>query len=223
MSVKSYHLAFDQAIINTGCAVLSWDGVKDKLDYVESHLFSSSFKWGKQSDAFIILEQSKHLKELLELCSSRAPIESICMEGISFGSPGMASSRGAIWGLYVTTCMRYADTVLLPPRSLKLFSTGNGKAEKKDMLSAIHPKYKKLEKLDRKIWDDEYDALGLCEAGFWAWRIMNEGIDKIAPKLKPHELEVLWNLKISGNGKPKGICNRTDDFYLVKTGKPVLT
>jgi hypothetical protein len=81
------------------------------------------------------------------------------------------------------------------------------------MKDVIHPKYN-LDSLNRKVWDDEHDALAIAEVGFWAWRGVNEGPEKIKPLLKPHELEVLYSEKRSTNGKPKGICLRPDDFYL---------
>lgn len=215
--IKSLHLGFDQAIVNTGISVMSYDGQSTYLDYLFSELFSSTFKWGQKSDSFILLEQAAHLKETLNKYSNIAPIKSISIEGVSFGSPGGASSRGAVWGLFVTTCLNYADVIVVAPKSLKLFSTGNGSADKKEMASVIYPKYN-LESLDRKVWDDEIDAIGLSEVGFWASRIMDEGVSKIKDKLKPHELIVLWNEKLNTAKKPMGICNRLDDFYLRKIG-----
>jgi Holliday junction resolvasome RuvABC endonuclease subunit len=205
--IKSLHLGFDQAIVNTGMAVLGWDGEGNKLEYVHSELFSSSHKWKSKSDAFILLEQGDFLKKTLKMYSKMAPIKSIAIEGVSFGSPGGASSRGSIWGLFVTTCLQYADVVVVPPKSLKMYVTGKGTADKKEIEKVITPKYE-LDKLERKIWDDEHDAIGLAEIGFWTWRIMDEGL-KSEFNLEPHQLEVIWN-------KPKGLVNRVDDFYLRK-------
>lgn len=210
---KSFHIGFDQAIINTGAAVLERNKESDSLKYVHSELFSSQFKWRQKSDSFILLEQASFLKTFLKKYSDIGKINSIAIEGVSLGSPGGASSRGAIWGLFVTTCLQYADTVVVSPLSLKVFVADSGLAEKKDIQNIIIPKYG-LDKLNRKIYDDETDALGLAETGFWAWRIMNEGIDKIEDKLKPHELKVLWNEKKNDKGLMKGICNRLDDLYL---------
>lgn len=214
LETEAAFLGLDQAFANSGYAVLKWDGKSDRLKYVWSNTFHPSIKWGHKSDTIAFLEHLQYLNNFLRQHAFKA----IAMEGISFGSPGQASSRGGIWGLYSTSCIRYSDVITCAPRSLKLFVTGSGKAEKEDIRDVLVKKYKIEVTKKNKNNFDEYDAIGLAEVGFWSWRILNEGIDAIKPRLKPYELEVLWNLKTTGgkNPKPKGICNRIDDFYLKK-------
>jgi Holliday junction resolvasome RuvABC endonuclease subunit len=211
-------IGLDQAFANSGRAVLKWNIGKNKLEYIHSSTYHPSVVWGHQSDALGYLEHVGRLKEFLNKTSKEFDIKCICMEGISFGSPGQASTRGGIWALYSTRAIRYADVAICAPRSLKLFVTGSGTAEKEDIRDVLAPKYGiTLTKENMKRFDD-YDAIGLAEIAYWSWRIMREGIKNVRPMLKPHELEVLWTNEKNGSGKLKGICNRPDDFYLKKIG-----
>jgi hypothetical protein len=216
VAIEKVFAGLDEAFANAGYSILGWDGHSDSLEYIWSKTYHPSFKWGHKSDALAFLDHSWELADFFATWNkpNEPHIQAVGMEGLAFGSPGQASSRGGIWGLYATTCMRHADTVICAPKSLKLFVTGDGKAEKEDIRDVLAKKYKiKITKKNAKTFD-EWDAMGLAEVGYWAWRINTEGIDKIKSKLKPHELEVLWNLDKNTSGKPKGICNRPDDFYL---------
>jgi Holliday junction resolvasome RuvABC endonuclease subunit len=210
---KQFSLGFDQAIVNTGIGILSVDNTVNKLKYEHSELFSSKFTWGAKSDAYILLEQGAYLKKILNKWSEEGDIKSICIEGVAFGSPGGASSRGAIFGLFITTCLRYSDVLVVPPMSMKKFVTNDGHAKKDAIKAVIHPRYN-LKDLKRKIWDDEHDALGLAEMGYYAWKIIYEGAGSIKKELQPYQLDVLWNETLNVNKLPKGLCNRVDEFYL---------
>lgn len=202
---------------------MSWDGKSNKLKYQDSQVFHPTIKFGHKNDSFAFLEHGFHFKKVLEVVKDT--VACVTLEGISYGSPGMIGTTGGVYGIYSTTALRYSDVVVCAPRSLKLWATGNGKAEKSDIEDAALLKYKddglvreyeNCSKEEKKLFNNRTDAIFLAEVGFWSWRIMNEGIDKIRPLLKPHELEVVWNEAVNAGKKPKGICNRQDDFYLKK-------
>lgn len=233
--LKTYHLGFDQAFRNAGFAVLSLDSETSKVEYVESGFFTSSLKMGSASDALTFLEHSKFIKDTLSrLYNSGKEIVSIGVEDVALGAVGQASARGGIFGVYTMHALKYADLIVVSPKKLKSYVTGDGKAEKEDMGFALIPKYgldtimsskyegKKAE--ERKRMWDEVDAIGIAEVGMNAWRIMNYGFDSVKDELTPNQRRILYSAEPvkkkhkSSEQKFFGICNRVNDFYIEKRG-----
>jgi Holliday junction resolvasome RuvABC endonuclease subunit len=83
----------------------------------------------------------------------------VAFEGLSFGSnrPGMVERTGLAYCVRLALWRAGVPFVLVPPMTLKKFVTGNGHAEKSQMLKAV---------FKNKIWqhdcqtDDEADACG---------------------------------------------------------------
>ncbi len=219
----TFHVGYDQAFANTGRAILKWDSDTKKAEYIESVLFHPSIKMGHKSDAIAFLEHLAFIKKDLTKVKSMGPIGSITMEGVAIGAPGQASARGGIFGIYATACLSYADLIIVSPKKLKSFITGDGKAEKEQIAEVLFKKYSIAEK-DIETFD-ETDAIALADVGLYAWRYMQEGEESLKNELTELQQEIIWGrepVKKKHKSSPQkyfGICNRIDDFYIFKRGK----
>lgn len=231
----TYHCGFDNAFRNSGWSILSFDHDTNKVGYTESGVFRSTLKMGYASDALTYLEHAKFIKDLLSRIKKQyGEVCSIGVEDVALGAVGQASARGGIFGVYTLHALKYADLIVVSPRKLKSFWTGDGSAEKEDMGSAIFPyfgieeqmfkKYEGKNAEDRKrIWD-EADALGIGYVGLMAWRIINFGLDSVKLELTNNQQRILYSNEPvkkkheSSVQKQFGICQRIDDFYIKKRG-----
>lgn len=72
--------------------------------------------------------------------------EVVVIEGPSYGSASMASRAAQLWqatGIVKTAVVESgAEIVIVAPASLKKAITGNGRAEKKDMILAIEERFR---------------------------------------------------------------------------------
>lgn len=111
------------------------------------------------------VERLHAVARVMENHFSLASAEVLCIEGYSMGSPrggtGRAFSIGELGGvLKLVAKKRSMAVVVVPPKTLKVFATGNGNATKDDMVKAA-----------RGTWGltsnahDEADALALLKIG----------------------------------------------------------
>lgn len=230
--MKTYHIGVDQAFRHAGYSVLSFDKESGKVAFEDSGVFNSTLKMGSASDALTFLEHLKFFKDLVAWVKSKGDLASIAIEGVAIGAVGQATARGGIFAVYSMNAVRSSDLVIVSPKKLKLYVTGNGGAEKEELASVLIPKYgldkymedryKDKNKEDKKRMFDEVDAIGLAEVGLYAWRVMHHGVRTVEKELSPEQQRILWS-KDAVKGKVKsaepkyfGICNRLNDFYLEK-------
>lgn len=232
----TYHAGFDQAFANSGMALLAYQSdataKTSRVTYVGSQVFHPTIKLGHKSDAIAFLEHAKFIKDVLHgiKADTDADVASIGMEGVALGAPGQAAARGGIFGVYALQAMQYADLIIISPKKVKLFITGNGNAEKEEIGEVILPKYglekilpaKYKNKTERIHMWDEVDAIAIAEIGLYAWRALKYGIDSVSSELNDNQLNILWSKEPvkkkhkSSPAKQFGICNRIDDFYIRK-------
>lgn len=217
----SFHVGLDQSFASSGFALLGWDSETNKVSYEYSKLFHPSIKMHSKSDSVALVEHMGFLKHELNSVKEKGEIKSIGVEGIAFGARGATlGTLGAIWGIYTTISLGYADLIVIPPKSLKKYVTGSGNAEKEEVATVILKKYG-LSEDDIETYDQS-DALSLAEVAMYAWRIRNFGITKVKKQLTPAQLEVLYSeekIKKKHKNSPEkqaGICHRLDDFYITK-------
>lgn len=207
-------------------AVLEWDETTQKLVYETSFVFHPTIKLNQKSDAIALLDHQYHLKRFyVDRKTAGKPISSTGIEDRSFNSFGQAATRGEVWGVYSTLAVLNSDLIVISPLKLKKFATGDGHAEKEDVMDYVIKQYGLSDKLKgkgkNKFTFDESDAIVLAEVGFWAWKIMHEG-EVAGAKLTDYQKEVLLEKEPNRSGKRKkktkssGICHREDDFYIYK-------
>ena len=84
----------------------------------------------------------------------------IVIEGPSHNSTSSSAHMVAgYWWLLVRGLRDWAPVAVVPPATLKKFTTSNGRADKADMVAAV------LEGFDLDVKDDEADALALAVMG----------------------------------------------------------
>ncbi len=229
--MKTFHVGFDQAFQNAGWAVLEYEDGKAK--YVNSGIFHPSITLGSYSDAVAFVEHQHHAKEILNSVKKLGTIASVCLEGVAFGAPGQASSRGGIWSVYALQGMAFSDVVVVTPTQLKAYITGDGKAEKEAIAleecakfgidyDSVTLELRKNKKKPERVFD-RTDAIGLAEMGMIAWKAVTFGPTSIKSEVKEHQYTMMCSEKlVRGRGaKPdrlQGICYRLDDMYIKKRG-----
>ena len=118
---------------------------------------------------------------LTEIIRRYPPITGAAIEGPSYASFNRADDLGQVRGVYILTLHDAGIPVtVVPPTSLKLFTTGRGSATKEHMLAAariVHPTVQ---------YDDEADAWGLA---CMAWAIKTDLHIK-----KRYQLEAIRNI-----------------------------
>lgn len=222
----TYHLGYDQAFANSGRAILSYDSETKKTVYVGSMVFHPSVKLGHYSDAIAMLEHLKFIKDDIKLAEKNfGPVASIALEGVAIGAMGQAAARGGIFGIYSTFCATKADLIVVSPKKLKSFVTGNGNAEKEEIAEVLYKKFAKDGLSEEGIESyDETDAIALADVGLYCWRYMQKDKEALMKELTPLQQNIVWSpepVKKKHKSFPDrqfGICNRIDDFYIFKRG-----
>ena len=221
-----YGVSFDQAYANVGYAVLSWNSDTNETKYLESGTFSPSMKLGHFSDTLAYLEHMKFIKDFFKRVEKEyGNIVCTSVEGVALGAPGQASARGGIFGIYSTMCVSKADLIIISPKKLKSFITGNGNAEKEEIAEILFKKYGEEGLTEESIETyDQTDAVGLGEIGLYCWRYMQKDQKALEKELNPLQQQIIWgNAPVkkkhkSFPDKQFGICTRIDDFYMFKRG-----
>lgn len=223
--MRTIHVGYDQAFANSGRAILSFDSETKETEYLDSMVFHPSVKLGHYSDAIAMLEHLKFIKDDLKKISKNLPIGSIALEGVATGAMGQAAARGGIFGIYSTFCATKADLIVVSPKKLKSFVTGNGNAEKEEIAEVLYKKYGKDGLTEDSIATyDETDAIALADVGLYCWRYMQGDKEALTKELTKLQQEIVWGsaeVKKKHKSFPDrkfGICNRIDDFYIHKRG-----
>lgn len=140
-------LGVDQSLRGTGLVVLSETGV-----ILLQRLVQPASLRGVERLGFIRAE----LREVLQ----RHQPHRAALEGYSFDSTGRVFQLGELGGLVQLAFWdAQVPFMMVPPASLKKFVSGNGKAEKEQMLKATLDKWQ----IDFHEEDDLCDAHGLAQ------------------------------------------------------------
>jgi len=221
------HVGYDQAFANSGRGFLLHDSDTKKTTYMGSTVFHPTVKLGHYSDAIALLEHLKFIKDDLKTIEKNfGPIASIALEGVATGAMGQAAARGGVFGIYSTFCMTKADLIIVSPKKLKSFVTGNGNAEKEEIAGILFKKYEE-DGLEEKTIEsyDETDAVALAEVGLYCWRYMQKDQEALKKELNELQQQIVWgNAPVKKKHKTQpdkqfGICTRINDFYMFKRGK----
>jgi Holliday junction resolvasome RuvABC endonuclease subunit len=112
-------------------------------------------------------------------------IVGIAQEGYSVNSTNRPFDLGSVFGaLQVAAFMRSGlEPLIVPPKSLKLFVTGNGAADKDEILYTVKTQWN----IDLDDRDDEADAFGLARLS-WALDTKRFSRKEIPPSHNYREL-----------------------------------
>lgn len=163
-------MGIDQSLTCTGVCVIRQEGFNYTVLHTESiHSHKTNFE-----DYADTLHRAKFIADRLHMIAVKYKVTHFSIEGLSFGSKGNATRNLAI--LFATICIKlnidFPYTV--PPTTLKKFATGNGRADKKEMLSVIecHDKYLFNYLNDMTIKAGKYD---LADAYWLARYLIDKG------------------------------------------------
>lgn len=144
-------IGIDQSYSGFGLAVLTEEGYHPELWKFP--------KTKKVSEGERLFQISVRLVTYLLTIAESYSIETVAMEGYAYGAKLNREKLGELGGI-VKLGINIAlnkDAIIIPPRSLKLFVTGNGNASKEDMIAAVQKKW------SPEITDNNLaDALGLA-------------------------------------------------------------
>lgn len=169
------YFGIDPAIRNTGLAVIQETG--DDKPEIHFETFTT------HEDGILRLKEiALRLQWFTVEHGYHSGSNVVCMEGASHHSKNRTNDIGEMRGAVILTLLHLElDPIIIPPKRLKKFATGNGDASKQQMVNAAI-----------KFWDvipntdDEADALWLATL---AWGL-NEN-----PRMKRFQLELLKTIK----------------------------
>lgn len=140
-------LSIDLSLRNTGIAVLDQKGI-----LLETKVIKPANKLkGALRLKFIRDEVSAVIKE-------HSP-DVVAMEGYSFNSTGKLFDIGEAGGVVKLLLLESnLPVIIVPPKNVKVFLTQSGNADKAQVISAIHKRYKIL--LEN---DNQADAFGIAQ------------------------------------------------------------
>ena len=152
------YVGVDPSLTKPGLAILNKIG---------SVLFVGSLSVGQNSRGAARLQQLYDwVRQQLRPFSR--PVRRVCVEGPSFGSVHREFDLGEASGvLKLAVYSPESELVIVPPTSAKLFATGHGHAEKRDVIHAVKIHYG----VDVGKDNDAADALVLARV---AWALDNE-------------------------------------------------
>lgn len=137
-------LGIDQSLVNSGVCLFDSDGS------VELYSIKPGNLKGSERLDFI----ANKIQEYLDMKPAM-----VCMEGYSYGSYGRTFELGELGGILKLLFFRSDIPVtIVPPKALKKFLTGNGNADKMQILKQVSTKYKISPKDDNQA-----DAFGLAK------------------------------------------------------------
>lgn len=124
-------LGIDQSLTSTGVCVIAYPSLQ--VLYTGA-LCTSKTEHDGYADVII---RANDIANKLENIIDMYKVTDIAIEGLSFGSRGDATRNLAILFGVICTKLNITQPYTVAPTSLKKFATGNGKADKKQMLAAI--------------------------------------------------------------------------------------
>ena len=162
------------------------------------------FKSNDKSEILLtgsLTSKNKGIERLIELRNSLSKIldnniPDICViEGYSFGSRGSrVFDIGELCGLYkITLFEKEIDFLIVPPKKLKKFATGNGNANKEKMAVLAFKKH-----------NIEFENNDECDA-FWLAKFGEAYLNK--------ELENLKGIEIIKNGDVNEKCKSSENLH----------
>lgn len=126
-------MGIDQSLTSTGVCVMHSTDTGYEVVYTGA-LSTSPTGLGDYADTIHRAnETADKLVNIVDLYG----VTHIAIEGLSFGSVGNATRNLAMLFGIICTKLNITDPYTVAPTSLKKFATGNGKADKKLMLSSI--------------------------------------------------------------------------------------
>lgn len=153
MNDLKYFLGLDLSLNGTGISVLSHDGSLIESKLIKLNTNKTNLYKGQARIKVIV-------DIILSILNKYSP-QRVAVEGYSFGSKGRSfidlAELGGVVRYELTN--RKLDWVEIPPKTLKKMVSGNGNADKVQMMEAVHQRY------GVKFEDDnENDAYCLARA-----------------------------------------------------------
>lgn len=152
---EKFYVGMDLSLIGTGIVVID-----NKGDIINKTLLNVKSEW------YECMEQ--HINDVFEQCKFVANItrlEAIAIEGLSYmSSSPTAHERTSLH--YMIRCYLYNNGVnfeIVPPKTLKKWTTNNGNADKKEMMEIAYLK-----------WGNKFEDDNLCDAYCLARYIMSK-------------------------------------------------
>jgi len=152
-------VGLDLSTTNTGVVILNSKG------NIFKHTLLSPNKAMCLEDRVVVILKS--LKNLFDTYKDDYEIFA-CIESAALFGKGKRNELAMLNGaVYYFLKVNEIDVVLVPPSKLKKFATGNGRADKKDMLSVTPKRIASLFQSNYKKYDDVVDAYWLSKFIFF--------------------------------------------------------
>lgn len=126
-------LGLDQSLTSTGVVVIQH--LDDK--YKVLHYESIQTKPTGLEDYADVLHRANEIADRLYNIVFDYNVTDISIEGLSFGSKGNATRNLAMLFAIICNRLQITEPYTVPPTTLKKFATGNGRADKKEVLAAV--------------------------------------------------------------------------------------
>lgn len=140
----------DQSLTKTGIVIYDCDSdVMIHYEIIETKL--------NKADALDSYKRVNEIASRIEFLCDLYSVESVRIEGLSYGSVGQATrTLAGLHYVIVDRLMRASiDVAVIAPTQLKKAATGSGRADKQQMLDAVS-------KIDR----DEFEKIGKTKGRF---------------------------------------------------------
>lgn len=126
-------LGLDQSLTSTGVVVIRHTVESDEVIYYGA----LQTKPTGLDDYADVLARANDIAERVLNIVDMYKVTDIAIEGLSFGSKGNATRNLAMLFAIICTKLQITNPYTVPPTTLKKFATGNGRADKKQVLEAV--------------------------------------------------------------------------------------
>ena len=169
------YFGIDPAIVNTGLALIQENGIDKPTVYLETYTTT-------ETGSRRLKQIGSHLRSFITSNGYSNASNEVCLEGASLRSTNRANDIGEMRGAVLLTLYNLdLEPLVVAPKRLKKFATGNGAAGKSQMIKAAIEFWNVVPNTD-----DEADALWLATIG-WA---LDEN-----PRMKRFQLELLKTIR----------------------------
>lgn len=126
-------LGIDQSLTSTGVVVIRHTVDKNEVLY---HASLQTEPTGL-SDYADVLHRANSIADRIVNIVDMYKVTDIAIEGLSFGSKGNATRNLAMLFAIICNKLNITEPYTVPPTTLKKFATGNGRADKKEVLESV--------------------------------------------------------------------------------------
>jgi crossover junction endodeoxyribonuclease RuvC len=166
-----YYAGIDQSYTSTGVVILNAQG-----DVVSYELIPTLKSDGDDFDRSLMAAESivSKINSVADMIDD--DLDTVALEGLSFGTKGMTLQRLAGLQSAIVIALRQAgfNTVIYAPQSVKKFATGSGKGDKEELFNALPERVRKQFEAIPKS-NGRYD---LTDAFWIAKKLEHDMIDK---------------------------------------------